>query len=162
MTELDREHFLQKVVAASGFLFALLILPVAQYLLLDGQNRAEQTEQGSVAGVSTEEQIIRGNIPQDNPLQCLEAKRQELTNLQEWSTGRLAALQREYEAAITPYQQAIPVLTGDNVDAERAALQGLIADEAAAYSARRDQIVAAVDARVKEVSALECGTVPAE
>jgi peptidoglycan hydrolase CwlO-like protein len=150
MEDDKREHLLQKVVAVSGFLFALLILPIAQFALVNGR----PAEEGTVAGVSTDETVTQASI--EDPTACLEDKQQKLTELQEWLSGRLIALDRSYTAVVAPYQAALPVVTGD-VEAEQRALNELIAKETAKYDAEKAQIVAAVDAQVKEQSSRDCG-----
>jgi hypothetical protein len=152
MSDLDREHLLQKVVAVSGFVFALLILPVAQYLLVHGG----QPEQGAVAGVSTEESVINSNVPALDPVACQADKEAQLAELQEWNDGRMAALDRDFAAAVKPYQDAITLVTGENVAAEQEALGRLIADETTNYETKKNQILAAVDKRVKEISSTDC------
>ncbi|HSI20986.1 MAG TPA: hypothetical protein VLA04_04810 [Verrucomicrobiae bacterium] len=159
MNDLDREHLLQKVVAVSGFLFALLILPIAQYMLVNG--REGVAEKGAVAGVSTGETVL-GSVVADDPVACQATKEKDLRELQEWSDSRLLALQRDYNAAIAPYEQAIPLVTGQNVEQERGALSKLIAGETVSYNAKKEQIAAAVDGKVSEISRVDCGTVPAE
>jgi hypothetical protein len=157
MTDLDREHLLQKIVAGSGFLFALLILPIAQYYLVNSPETPK--EQGTVAGVSTDKTVTEA-VVQDSTA-CTEQKSKDLSDLQVWQDGRIAALTRELDAAVQPYQQAIEVVTGENVEAEKAALTKLIADEQQAFEAKRNQIVAVVDAKVKELSTKDCGVVEA-
>jgi hypothetical protein len=160
MTELDREHLLQKVVAASGFLFALLILPIAHYTLVNGVTEGQQ-DQGEVAGATTDESVLRSSVAAD-PLACRSEQEQELRELQNWQDGRLIALRRNYDAAVQPYQAALPLLTGENIEAERLALTRLINDETSKFEVQRNQILAAVEARGKEISSRACGTVPQE
>jgi hypothetical protein len=160
MTDLDREHLLQKIVATSGFLFALLVLPIAQYLLINGE-AGGHPEQGQVAGVTTDESLLRGSVPSD-PTACRADQEKELRELRVWQDGRLLALQREYETAIEPYQAALPVLSGSSIETERQALQRLINDETRSFEAKRDQIITAVERQAKEISARPCETVPSQ
>jgi hypothetical protein len=153
----DREHLLQKIVAVSGFLFALLILPVAQFVLVNG--RANQAEKGNVAGVSTDETITRGSVATD-PATCTTDKQKQLTDLQSWLTNRMVALDRDYKASVQPYQAALPLVTGNDIQAEKAALNQLIADETTKYNTDKAQITAAVDKQTKEFSAIDCGETP--
>lgn len=160
MSDMDREHLLHKVVAVSGFVFALLILPVAQYFITNGREQAKQ-ETGTVAGVSTDTNITKGAVVQD-PATCEQNKEKDLADLQVWYDGRLTALNRDHDAAIKPYQEAIPLITGDNAETEKASLQKLIDEETATYSTKRDQIASAVDSQTKEISSRICATpVPA-
>jgi hypothetical protein len=148
----DREHLLQKVVAVSGFVFALLILPVAQYVLVHGGQ--QPAEQGTVAGDTT---ITNADLPSD-PAACTAKKSQDLKDLQAWQDNRLAALDRDYKTAVDPYKAAIPVVTGDVVK-EQASLQSLIDDETRKYTAKKTAITTAVDKQITALSAQNCGPV---
>jgi hypothetical protein len=158
MHDLDREHRLHKVVAVSGFLFALLILPVAQFILKDGRELA-QRESGSVAGVSTDTSVTNASVI--DPVTCSATREQELKELQAWSEVRIGVLDREYATTVAPYEAAIPVLTGDTVATEKQALEGLISEAQQSYETKRDQVVTAVDAQVKEISSRDCGSAAA-
>jgi len=145
MHDLKKEHLLHKIVATSGFLFALCILPVAQYLLVNG---GKIPSNGSVAGISTDTKVA-AEVPQDqgSSASCSAKKQQELSDLATFYNGKKAALLRDYQTAVQPYQAAETVLAGtpESIAAEKAALDGLINDQNTKYT----QNLAAVDAAVK-------------
>jgi hypothetical protein len=158
MHENDREHVLQKVVAVSGFLFALLVLPVAQYLLVNGQQQAP-TEQGTVAGVSTDNTVTTDAVVQD-PEACIAQRSQDLADLQRFYDGEIANLNNKHNPLIQGYQAAL-AQTAATDTANIVSLNKLITDEQAAYSKEKAPIQAAVDKQTKEISSRSCGETPA-
>lgn len=158
MSDNDREHVLQKVVAVSGFLFALLILPVAQYFLVNSQQQPAKQDQGTVAGVSTDTTITNASVT--DPTACNAQKSQDLADLQRFYTGEIAALDRKYNPLIQSYQTALSQTAADD-QANRAALQKLIDDEQQQYATDKAPIQIAVDKQTKEISSRDCGTATA-
>lgn len=98
-------RFLHKTMAVSGFLFALTILPVAQYVIISNRipvgtdtTTATARELGSVAGVSTdadneavkEEHAVNGDEPvmvrYATVDQCLAKRDLDLSQLESWNT----------------------------------------------------------------------------
>jgi len=152
MTELDREHVLQKIVAVSGFVFALLILPVSQYIITNSRDQAK--EQGNVAGVSTDTTITQASITQASAT-CSQKKEKDLADLQLFLDGKMTALAREYDAQSAAYKAALPL---EQDPAGKAALQKLIDEETASYLAKKDQVTLAVDSETKQISSEACAT----
>lgn len=154
MNDLDREHVLQKIVAVTGFLFALLILPVAQYLLVHNQDQPAAQEQGTVAGVSTDNTVTNAVVT--DPAACVAQRTQDLADLQKFYDGELANLSNKHDPLIKGYQTALSQ-TPTSDTANTAALSKLIADEQAAYNAEKAPIQTAVDNEAKNISSRNCG-----
>jgi hypothetical protein len=157
MTDLEKEHLLHKVVASSAFLFALLILPVAQYLLVSSQPAVQQ---GDVAGVSTQAPEV-SVAPQRvlTPAECEAQRAQDLADLSKWDEGKKRAMLTAYETAVKPYKDAIAVLTGDQatIDQEKYSLNQLIEDEYRPYLERLDSVQKAVATQRQEIVSRTCG-----
>lgn len=153
MTDLEKEHVLHKVVAASAFLFALMILPVAQYLLVNSK-----ADNGQVAGVSTDQTITRSNVT--NPVECSQKKDQDLADLTKFEDGKKRALLRDYQTAVQPYQAAQQVLTGtpEQIQTEKAALDKLIDAEYQPYLKKLSDVQTAVDTQRQQINAEVCAT----
>lgn len=141
--DLQKEHRLHRIVAGSAFIFALSILPVAQYVLLRNQTAApkdsiatqerrygavdpiasgtsDQTlttgEQGQVAGVSTESEGVSLDTELVFPADsqaCASAKTSRLTELRTWADAYKATKLAAFEKTVLPYREALKVLTGD-------------------------------------------------
>jgi hypothetical protein len=113
--ELQKEYLLHKIVAVSGFLFALLVLPVVQHVLVASREAAQPSgiagqsapENGEVAGVSTEsqaaavaeEQALQGSRPAvqryASVAACLEDQEAQLKQLEQWGNNvKLRALEK--------------------------------------------------------------------
>ena len=156
MTDLEKEHLLHKVVASSAFLFALLILPVAQYLLVSSQPQ----QQGEVAGVSTEapQELV---APQRvlTPAECEVKRTQDQADLDKWAEGKKRAMLTAYEAAVKPYKETLTVLTGDqaSIDEEKSSLNRLIEDEYRPYLEKLASVDAAVATSHQEIVSRTCG-----
>ena len=157
MTSLEKESFLHKVVASSAFLFALLILPVAQFLLVSGQ---PETQQGQVAGVSTEAPTV-SSAPQNilSPAECEAKRATDLTDLDKWSEGKKRFMLTGYETAVKPYKDALAVLTGDQatIDNEKESLNHLIEGEYRPYLDKLAAVQKAVDTQHLEIVNRDCG-----
>lgn len=153
MTDLDREHLLQKIVAVTGFLFALLILPVAQYFLVGG-HQAAQSEQGTVAGVSTDKTVTNADVPSD-PAACSAKRTQDLADLQKFYDGEVLALQRKHQA-LQMYKSAQASLPTDATADVKDSFVQLVATEQASYDKDLAPIKAAVDAQTKAISSEDC------
>lgn len=152
MNDLDKEHVLHKVVAASAFVFALMILPVAQYLLVG----TKPGETGQVAGVSTDKTITQQNV--QSPAECEAQKQKDLSDLATFETGKKQALLRTYDAAVAPYTAAEKVLTGtpEHIQTEKQALEGLIDAEYQPYLAKLSTVEQAVSKQRDEITARTC------
>ncbi len=158
MSDLDREHLLQKVVAVSGFLFALLILPVAQYFLVNGR-ATTSTDQGTVAGVSTDTTVTNADVPAVDPAACIAKKTQDLADLQRFYDGEIAALDKKHPALVQE-KDTLAAMTADTPVEQRDALTGVIATEQSEYDAAKAPIQTAVDKEAKRLSGQDCGVVP--
>ena len=157
MTDLEKEHFLHKLVASSAFLFALLILPVAQFLLVSGQPAAQK---GDVAGVSTEAPSS-SVAPQRilTPTECEAQRTKDSTDLANWSQGKKRAMLTTYETAVKPYKDALLVLTGDQatIDEEKSSLNKLIEAEYRPYLEKLAAVDKAVQTQNQEIVGRTCG-----
>lgn len=121
MDGLEKEHLLHKIVASSAFLFALCILPVAQYFLVTNQlpaNSKSAPQLGQVAGVSTDKSIIQNDVPAPSPampiqnsnyagLSCIQKKNKEMAELTTYDTGYKQHLLSVYETTVAPFQNAL-------------------------------------------------------
>jgi hypothetical protein len=121
MDGLEKEHLLHKIVASSAFLFALCILPVAQYYLVTNQlpaNSKNAPQIGQVEGVSTDKSIIQNDVPAPSPvmpvqnsnytgLSCIQKKNKEIADLTSWDTGYKQHLLSVYETTVAPFQNAL-------------------------------------------------------
>lgn len=166
METYEREQMLHKLVAAGAFVFALSILPVAQYYLVPGNNSVEK---GQVAGVSTEAPTspsssqILGNVPSNNwknGQECRDTITQELNDLTKFENGKKLGLLRDYNTAVDPYKQAIGVLTGtpESISVEKNSLEGLIKTEDDKYSAKLTALDIAVSNQRASYQAVDCPT----
>lgn len=159
--DLKREHRLHKIVAGSAFLFALCLLPVTQYFLVNGMGGSPmaQEETGQVAGVTTErtQQSVQG----EDLLSCVQRKDKDTADLQLFSEGKKKAMLRDYESAVQPYREAAALLQGapEQVAQERAALEDLIDEEYQAYLSELATVEAAVAGAQQEINSRVC---PAE
>src|ERR1044072_9795036 len=154
MNDLEKEHLLHKIIAASAFVFALMILPVAQYFLVSNKLPPEQ---GQVAGFSPEPQVTtQANVA--NPAECEAKKQQDLADLDRFYNGEKQAKLRDYEAAVAPYKQAQEVLQGEpeKVQQEKAALDGLIEAEYQPYIQKLTAIEQAVSGERQTIQSRSC------
>ena len=140
--EQKREFVLHRVLAGSAFVFALCILPVAQYLLKT--NQSSDLEGGQVAGVSTNapadramENLASSPEASSSTLNCQEQKDKALVDLDRFLSGMKLALSRNYSVKIAPYQTSLNGIQGDSPKAieERGAIQKLILTESNKYQA---------------------------
>jgi hypothetical protein len=157
--DLAREHFLHRLVAGSAFLFALCILPVAQYFLVGGRN----IEQGQVAGISTEvtpSPTVLANISENGAtlLECTQKKETDSADLSRFLDGKKKAMLRDYEAAVEPYRYAKTQLvgSGEQVATESASLDKLIDDEYQKYLKQLADVDTAVAAEQKTIEERVC------
>jgi len=115
MTIRAKELLLHKVVATSAFVFALCILPVAQYLLIGHGAASQRGEQGTVAGVSTDSSITEASVPTPTPATttvqtCEVLQQQKLESLQAQLTNWIASekqLEVKYPQDYSSYESAI-------------------------------------------------------
>ena len=153
--DLKKEQLLHKVVATSGFLFALCILPVAQYLLVNGGT----AQNNSVAGISTDTKVV-GDVPQSQTgaANCAAKKQQSLDDITTFYNGKKAALLSAYQAAVKPYQDAEAVLTGtpESIASEKTALDKLINDQYVPYTQQLAKVDAAVETARNGVTVESC------
>ncbi len=153
---LAHEHLLHKVVACSAFLFALSVLPLAQYVFVDQVVPTTATsEQGQVAGVST----TRESIP--TALTCAEQTTQ-VADLQKWLEGRRSFILSEQDKATKGYTDAIALLESDTTrstaekEQEIASIQSLIAGTLTPYTKRLQQSETAVADQIATIQASPC------
>lgn len=171
MDDLRKEQILHKVIAASAFLFALCILPVAQYFLVSNQlpDKSASTTTKEVASTPNPEEKVMGNVPAEElnsvssqPVTkgqaCLQQKERELSDLERWVNGKKNALWRSYEQNISPYKQAMDQIEGDpeKVASEKAALQSLIDQEYEDYLKKLSEVEAAVDSQKQSIQSRSC------
>ncbi|CAN5164228.1 hypothetical protein BH11PAT4_BH11PAT4_5100 [soil metagenome] len=137
--DIAREHLLHRLVAGSAFIFALCILPVAQYFLVQSRTETAQTqEQGQVAGVSTDsspnpEVFAAVATPEALPTtqaECDAKEAKDLADLQRFIDGKKKAMLTNYEVTVQPYRYALAAIDPKSNDAasERAELTALIDD----------------------------------
>jgi len=157
MSDLDREHLLQKIVAVSGFVFALMVLPLAQYLLVNGQSAKEQ---GTVAGASTDKTITDTHASLVDPKACVAKQTQDLADLQRFYDGEVANLKRNHPE-LDEYKAAQASLPADASAETKASFVTLIADAQASYDADLAPIQKAVDAETERLSSQDCGATAA-
>lgn len=143
--DLSREHFLHRLVAGSAFIFALCILPVAQYFLVQSRTEVSATqEKGEVAGVSTSNNTSEPEVlgvaatPEASPktkAECEAKKTKDLADLQRFIDGKKKAMLTSYEVKVQPYRYALSALdpNSPSASAERAELTSLIDAEYQPY-----------------------------
>lgn len=141
--DLSREHLLHRLVAGSAFVFALCILPVAQYYLVQSRTSTARNEQGEVAGVSvggSPEAEVLGAVatPEPEPKtpeECEAKEQKDLEDLQRFIDGKKKAMLTEYEVAVQPYRYALSAIDpqAPNASAERDELNSLIDAEYQPY-----------------------------
>jgi hypothetical protein len=152
MNDTDKEHVLHKVVAASAFVFALMILPVAQYILVG----SKPAETGQVAGVSTDASVTKQSVL--SPAECVAQQQKDLADLTTFEAGKKQALLRAYETAVAPYKAAQQVLTGtpEKIQTEKQALNSLIDVEYQPYLAKLSTVQTAVEKQRADITARTC------
>lgn len=166
--EQRRQHLLHRVIAASAFIFAICILPVAQYYLVS----SEQLDGGQVAGVSTvaldqtgEDRAL--NVVEASPtpseeggqqLTCSQKQQKDLEDLDIFLKGKKSAMERNYLAKIAYYQEAIAQIEGDSAEAleDRAGLLKLIEAENRPYLNELAQVESVVSAERTKIQAVSC------
>lgn len=159
MTDREKENLLHKIVASSAFVFALCILPVAQYLL---GGTGALSEKGTVAGVSTDQSITEQSVavpsPSAAPLSCVDQQKKDLADLDSWMAGKKAAITREYDNAVKPYRDAIPSLQGtpSQISANVTILNQKIADAYAPYDKRLSAAESAVASQKAAIESRSC------
>jgi hypothetical protein len=156
MNDVEKEHFLHKIVAISGFLFALCILPVAQYYLVTSKLPVNtlNPNQGQVAGVSTDTTITHADISSSLVhSQCVAQRDIDLANLVRLETGNMKAYQREYEDALAKDQSSIALLS---VADHQNLLPALLEQEKKTYQDHQNQLEAALEPQKKAVESRPC------
>lgn len=168
MTDLEREHLLHRVVAGSAFLFALCILPVAQYYLVTNQlpESANLPKNGEVAGASvqeTVETITQANIPAGEAIfqtqeECVAQKQKDWDNLVRFMDGKKLALLRTYQIAVDPYEKTLASLQEDEgaAQSEIDALNQLIDQEYQPYIQKLKEVQSAVDSQKNSIESRAC------
>ena len=163
MHNFEHENLLHKIVAGSAFVFALCVLPLANYALQSGRNQAQ--EAGKVAGASTDTTIINGDIakpqitPQATPL-CGAEQAQALANLDLFVAGQKSFLQKQFSENTAQYTAAIAHLTGtkQHVASEKLALQSLIQAKQDDYSTRLAKVESVVAPQKAALLSASCPT----
>lgn len=150
----EKEQFLHKTIAASAFVCALCILPVAQYLLGEG---SLVSQQGDVAGASTDTSITQASIAKFGP-ECEDQKATDLADLDKYLTGTRIAFENEFGKRAKPYQEAITVLTGttESIATDTAALAELVEVERQAYLSKLSSLESAVSSQKNDIEARSC------
>lgn len=161
---LQKERRLHKLVAVSGFLFALCLLPVTQYYLVTYQlndkqksELAAQVDSGSASASTVDpNQRQLASEPETNlalpilgstsGVNCSEQRDADLSSLDSWLNSRKVALYRDYQNQVMPYKQAIAGLTGTSsqIDKERAAIDKLVSYAYQPYLDKLTKIESAV------------------
>lgn len=163
MTTRAKELLLHKIVATSAFVFALCILPVAQYLLSGQKTPTQTVETGTVAGASTDTSIIEQSVPTPpvNLLGCDAQKQQDLASLQTEQDNWVASLQVLENKATVSYDAEIAALTGtaDSIVQQTEGVNARKAQAIAAYEASINQEEASVSSQKNAVESRSC---PAE
>jgi len=164
MHERRRELTLHKVVAGSAFLFALCLLPVAQYLLFDYPGKVIPTasiEGGTVAGVSTDQSITATSTPRtlgdQQEIACADRDKQ-LEAIDAWMVSRRLSVEKTYEEAVKPYRDALGQLQGtpDQIASEQTALNSLITNARPAYDQKIADAQRAVDSQKLSLTSAPC------
>jgi hypothetical protein len=151
MDPLKREHTLHKIVAVSGFLFALCVLPIAQHYIVGSDNAG-----GTVAGVSTDTSVTQADVaPSLTPEQCAAKQQKDLADIQRFYDGKKQHLYALYQTAVKPYTDTEASATLAPADKE--ALDSLIADEYKKYTDELAKVDAAVVPVKAAVTATTCG-----
>jgi hypothetical protein len=157
MTDLKhREDLLHKIIATSGFLFALCILPVAQYYLVTNQLPSGSKADGQVAGVSTDTSITEASVPVTTPVShgtCVAQKNSDLESLLRFERGNLIAYKRDYETALIKDQNSLTLLNAG--DREKLSLL-LFASETKKYNESKVQLEAVLAPQKKAVESRPC------
>lgn len=173
----EKEQKLHKIVAASGFLFVLLMLPLVQYLITSGQkayiaenNAKSSQESGQVAGASTDENVLAGATTTtpgatDNTVKkyasvqdCQAQKAKDSDDLDKFANGKKIALKNTYEESVAPYKKGLDQLNkkSKNYVSERGALDQLISDQYATYLRKLDEVEKAVSSQKASIDSVEC------
>jgi len=149
MTTRAKEHLLHRIIAASSFVFALCILPVAQYALVGlGENGDGQ---GAVAGVSTDRTITEQNVPaasaSPDPESC---------SVRDQAVAKAQAQISAWNATFSTWESATNQKYDQQVIDASATLSGeALAAKAQEIAAEKHQVIASYAASVdKEVSLL--------
>lgn len=156
-----KEDILHKVVATSAFLFALSLLPVAQFVVERSKvAKAPVSSQGQVAGARTDTETVRGSVPVQDTALCEGQKTEELAELENWAAKTRKGYTNAMSAKIKPYQEAIPVLQGSpaQIAEEKAALEGLMAQEKAPYDKKLSDLEKAVASQKDAIASRPCST----
>ena len=162
MNEHEKEQVLHKIVAGSAFVFALSLLPIAQYYLTS--SGALSKEQGAVAGVSTDSSITSdalANFSTPSPTtyaslaDCQAAKTKEVNDLETYRIGKEQADVADYNTSIQPFQAALsdPATTTE----DRTALLNLIeTNYHQPYLSKVSAVESAVSQKKAEVESRSC------
>ena len=152
-TPREKEHFLHKLVVSSAFVCALCILPVAQYVLVSSENVGTTPEQGVVAGVSTDADII----PSPTPEVACAAKTSQIASLDSWLTNYQAGITTDYNNEVEVYRTTLA--QNPSMDqADKDALNKLITDDYAPYSKRLEAAASAVESQKEVLASASCLT----
>ncbi|MEI6478299.1 MAG: hypothetical protein WCO52_04930 [bacterium] len=157
MTDTQKEHLLHKLIASSAFLFALCILPVAQYLLVSGQVTSTATKTGGqVLGASTDSTIINADVPS---LSCQEAKTKDLNQLEvSYYQPTLAKWQADEDTAASALEGELVNLKVDpaTTQAQLDALSAQIEATKAPFETKIAQLTSAVESQKNEIESRAC------
>ncbi len=159
MPNLKKEQFLHKVVAASGFLFALCILPLAQYALNNSGNGSDNSVAGVTTTASPQNTIQAADVAQPvSPAVCEATKQKDLSNLQLFYDGKKKNLLATYESSVAGYKAAETALTGtpESIATEKASLDKLIDDQYQPYLKNLTAVDAAVNASKTDIQNRSC------
>ena len=176
MNGIEKEQVLHKVVAASAFLFALCVLPVAQYYLVT--NKLEgKSESGQVAGASTDQSITRSSVASTSgstetgdpvaacdksypQLSCEERRSKCLDDLDRFLTGKKQSIISGYESltVVKQYRAALEDIQKNNPSdtTNIEALNKLIDGEYQPYVKKLSDVESAVESQKKLLEARSC------
>lgn len=173
----EKEQKLHKIVAASGFLFVLMMLPLVQYLITSGQaayiaeNKTKNSqESGQVAGASTDDSVLAGanattSGEEDTTVKkyasvqdCQAQKAKDSDDLDRFANGKKVALKNTYEESVAPYKKGLEQLDkkSKNYVSERGALDQLISDQYVTYLRKLDEVERAVLSQKASIDSTLC------
>ena len=159
--DLAREHFLHRLVAGSAFLFALCILPVAQYFLVG----THTTELGQVEGISIQvspspSATVFASENGATLAECVAKKDTDTSDLTRFLDGKKKAMLKEYEQTVQPYNTAIAQVRllppSEQNTQSIAAYQKLIDNAATSYNQDLTNVNNAVAAEEQSIQNRTC------
>ena len=166
--DVKREQRLHRVIAATAFVFALCVLPVAQYLLVQRptQQLASTQENGQVAGVTTTRDLGDAALatpapPTPSPTslaECNANKAKDTDDLQRFAEGKKKSMLSKYEVSVQPYKVALANLSGEGPDVirERENLSQQIDQKSTAYQAELNTVEQAVASSQQAINDYVC------